>query len=118
MTVDPVAFKGASIRPDKLAVAALGEFKVCVGLVLVPPLLSEPVGTRGIRPIEDLHESDLANIPERAEFHHFEAQLTILQTELFILAHAFICSSEQLKCSFRVDTDLSTKLCSANPFFD
>ena len=115
MAVDPVALEGAPVRPDQLAVAALSELLIRVRLVRIASLLlAEPTSARRvIRPIKDLHESDLTDIAQRAELHRLEAQPTVLQTQPFKVALAFLRHSKQLQRSLWVDTYLSAKLCSA-----
>lgn len=81
LPIDPVAFKGAAVWPDQLAVAALIELVVDdrVIALLRPVLGAWSSGHFALS--EDGHESDLPHVLKRAELVGFERKLSIFKTE-------------------------------------
>lgn len=87
LSIDPVAFEGASIRPDHLSVATLGVLVVYYRVVaLLSPDSSLAAGSCGhFRATINWHHAHLPHVLQGAKLHGLERELCIFEAQALVL---------------------------------
>ena len=120
LSIDPVAFEAAAVRPDHLPVAALRVLVVDDGVV---SLLSAEAtlatgGAADLTVAVDGHHAHLAHVLQRAELHGFERQLGVFEAEPFVVLKCFHGVGKSLESQLRICADFAAQLACRDALVD